>query len=674
MKYHPAANSLNLTDIRGLGMLFRFSQLTIFIFILVFIFALSGSAIASLKTEDNLSKQRQNFLLAEKYFKQGKTREYEKLKKQLVSYPLYPYLEYRELTDKLHRLPAREVRAFIENYSDAHLSDRLLKSWLSRLAKSQKWEMFLDFYQPVSSITLQCNYLNALIQTGKKDEALDKVADIWLYKASRPKACDPVFKVWKNAGLQTNDLTWQRIALAVDDSEIKLARYLGKSLPKQDQKLLEEWLQLRKHPEKLSANAISANHPYRQLALAHGVMKFARKDLTQAVYAWEELKFAHVFDPAIISKVEQSLSYRFLSGNFETPFEYLVFSEPCDADTKLQEIRIRAALRHQEWNTVLSWLDKLPETHATEDRWQYWRARGLEMTGKNEEAVAIFETISQERSFYGFLAADKLDKTYSMNHSELDIDPDVEKSVAEMPSIQRASELFKLKRYLDARREWYASTKLLDEEELQAAAKIAHSWQWHDRAIITLAKAKSWDDLQIRFPVKHKDQVFKNSERSEIDPAWIYAMMRQESAFMPDAISPVGARGLMQLMPATAKSVARKLKQRYPSKYELLQPEKNILLGTTYLKEVYQRFENPVLAIAAYNAGPHRVKRWLPEDNMPADIWIELVPFKETRNYLKNVLAYTVIYAEKLDEKDIRMKQRMPIIAPAQEKKLVSAR
>ena len=323
---------------------------------------------------------------------------------------------------------------------------------------------------------------------------------------------------------------------------------------------------------------------------------------------------------------------------------------------------------------MLNWLDRLPDSHIDEDRWQYWRARSLEMTGKKEQAQVIYETISSERSFYGFLAADKLGKDYSLNNEQLDIDPELEKSVADMPAIQRASELFQLKRYLDARREWYATTRLFDENELQAAAKIAHSWNWHDRAIIALSKAKSWNDLQIRFPVKHQDQVYKNAERSEIDPAWIYAMMRQESAFMPDAISPVGARGLMQLMPATAKSVARKLKQKYPSKYELLQPEKNIRLGTAYLKEVYQRFENPVLAIAAYNAGPHRVKRWLPEADMPADIWIELVPFKETRNYLKNVLAYTVIYAEKLDEKDIRMKQRMPSISADSDKRMISAR
>ena len=651
-------------------MQFRFTLILVFFVFLTPI----NSVHAKLDSKEDRSKARQDFLQAEKYFKQGKVDEYQKLKKQLVSYPLYPYLEYTEIRDRLHLLPTKEVRAFLENHPDIHLSERLLKSWLSQLAKKQKWQTFLEFYQPVSSISLQCHHLNALIKTGKKAEALDKVANIWLYKASRPKACDPVFRVWKDAGLQTTDLTWQRIALALDDNEIKLARYLGKSLPKKDQKLLDEWLQLRKHPENVSAKAISAEHPYRQLALAHGVMKFARKDLTGAVYAWDEIKFSDVFDPAIISKVEQSLSYRFLSGNFETPFEYLVFAEPCDADTKLQEIRIRAALRHQEWHTVLNWLDRLPDSHIDEDRWQYWRARSLEMTGKTEQAQVIYETISSERSFYGFLAADKLGKDYSLNNEQLDIDPELEKSVADMPAIQRASELFQLKRYLDARREWYATTRLFDENELQAAAKIAHSWNWHDRAIIALSKAKSWNDLQIRFPVKHQDQVYKNAERSEIDPAWIYAMMRQESAFMPDAISPVGARGLMQLMPATAKSVARKLKQKYPSKYELLQPEKNIRLGTAYLEEVYQRFENPVLAIAAYNAGPHRVKRWLPEADMPADIWIELVPFKETRNYLKNVLAYTVIYAEKLDEKDIRMKQRMPSISADSDKRMISAR
>jgi len=296
------------------------------------------------------------------------------------------------------------------------------------------------------------------------------------------------------------------------------------------------------------------------------------------------------------------------------------------------------------------------------------------MTGKTEQANPIFEALSGNRSFYGFLAADMLQKDYALNHDELSVDEEVYNSVKTLPAIERTRELLALDRQLNARREWYAASKHFDHDEILAAAQLAHEWQWHDRAILAMAKAKQWDDLTIRFPVEHKSHVMQQAQNTDIDPAWIFAMMRQESAFMSDAQSPVGALGLMQLMPGTAKSVARKLKQSRPSKTSLFDPEKNIELGTAYLQQVFKQLdENPVLAIAAYNAGPHRVKRWLPDKDMPADIWIEMVPFKETRQYLKNVLAYTVIYADKLGIEDMRMQQRMPVIQKDKAAELVTA-
>ena len=618
--------------------------------------------------------QRKLFLQAEKALQRGQIKTFTKLKKKLENYPLYPYLVYKDLRNNLHRQTDKSIRHFLDTYEDTPLAGRLQSAWLKRLATTKRWKQFLSFYEENKGQTITCYYLHALLETGQKDKAMPLITKTWLHGKSRPRECDEPFRQWKKAGYQTTERVWKRIALALENNEISLARYLARALDKNNRKHFDQWLEIRKTPQGLTIKSFSDKHPYRELAYVHGIEKLARKDLPKTLEIWNQLRRDIVQKPELIARVETKLSLKFLKKDSMEEYDYLVFAEPCHDDTKLQEIRIRAALLNQQWSDVLVWIERMPPEHRNNDRWSYWRARAMQMTGEKEQARKLFEKVSKERSFYGFMAADASDTDYSLNHAAIATDNDVLSTVSEEPGIRRARELLALERYLDARREWYFITLTFDQDELIAAAQIAHEWQWHDRAILSLAKAKAWNDLGIRFPVKHKQQVTKAAKDKEIDPPWIYAMMRQESAFMRDAHSSAGALGLMQLMPRTANSVARKLKMRNPSKQDLFNPEKNIRLGTTYLEQVYQQLDkNPVLAIAAYNAGPHRVKRWLPESNMPADIWIELVPYRETRNYVKSVLAYKVIYANKLGIENFRMKQRMPeVIKQASSRKVAS--
>jgi len=623
-------------------------------------FIFSQTSYAKVSLED----QRQLFSQAEKHLQLNQKDKFDALKVQLQDYPLYPYLEYNELRKNISRQSPQKIKNFLTQYKETPLAKRLLSTWLRSLAKRKKWQQFISFYQESTSVTLQCHYFNALLETGKKSVAWPKISQVWLHKKSQPKACDPVFKEWQNAGHQTNALTWKRIALAIDASQIQLARYLTKNLPKQDQEYVQQWFKVRQHPEELSTTSISKNHPYRQLAFAHGIQRLAKKDLLKAISIWGELKNETIYEPQIISKIERSFSLRFLDKPLAETFDYLIFAEPCNQDTKLQEIRIRAALLNHKWDDVLRWLNDFPDNHKNDDQWIYWKARALQMTGKQEQANKLLDHLSNNRSYYGFLASDMLNKDYNFNHNALDVDEDLFKTVKNLPGMMRTSELLKLDKTLDARREWFFILNILDNQEILAAAKLAHEWNWHDRAILTLAKAKHWNDLTIRFPIKHKKQVRQQANKTDIDEAWIYAMMRQESAFMKDAQSPVGALGLMQLMPRTAKATAKKLNQKRPNKTELFKADRNIQLGTAYLNQVYNELEqNPVLAIAAYNAGPHRVKKWLPEIDMEADIWIEMIPFKETRQYVKSVLAYTIIYENKLGIKKSRMTERMPRVS-----------
>ncbi|MGD2119568.1 MAG: transglycosylase SLT domain-containing protein [Chromatiales bacterium] len=617
--------------------------------------------------DTSLESQREQFLQAEQALQNGKITTFNKLKSKLGNYVLYPYLEFEQLRKDLHRRKPQQIQTFLEQYHDTPLARRLRISWLLRLARQGRWQQYLDFYQDGLGTTLKCHQLNALLHTGQAEFAWNDITATWLHGRSRPKACDAVFKQWQDAGHQTTELVWQRINLALQANQIRLARYLGKSLPESDQQQFQLWLKIRRYPHKTRLAAVPPNHPYRAEVLAQGIQKLSSKDLPEAISRWEQLKLEVSFTPQQLSATERALSLRFLDKPSQENFDYLVFTEPCHEDSKLQEIRIRAALLHQKWDDLLLWLNALPEQYQAEDRWLYWKARALQATGQSEQAAQLLESLSTQRSYYGFLAADWLEKDYQLNHTELEVDANVLAKVQELGGMQRSRELLALDRNIDARREWFYMSANFDRDQLMAAAKLAHDWGWHDRAILTIAQAEYWDDLTIRFPLEHQEHIFSEAEDQNVDPAWIYAMVRQESAFMQDAQSSVGALGLMQLMPRTAKSVARKLRQRRPGKHDLFKPEKNIELGTAYLRQIYDRLDrNPVLAIAAYNAGPHRVKRWLPEQEMPADIWIELVPFKETRNYLKSVLAYTVIYEHKLGHRNRRMSDRMPpVVAEA---------
>ncbi|OQX37349.1 MAG: hypothetical protein B0D84_00680 [Candidatus Sedimenticola endophacoides] len=285
--------------------------------------------------------------------------------------------------------------------------------------------------------------------------------------------------------------------------------------------------------------------------------------------------------------------------------------------------------------------------------------------GEDEAAEALLRRLAGERSYHGFLAADLLGSDYHLTHTPLLLEQALIEGVARLPGVARARELLHLDRYLDARREWSLVTTGMEREQLQAAAKLAQSWQWHDRAIFTLARTKHWDDLELRFPLQHARHITAKALNQKLDDSWVYAVVRQESAFSHDAVSPSGARGLMQLMPATARYVAKKMKLGKVTKGDLFDPLTNITLGTHYLRMISEGLDNnQVLATAAYNAGPNRVKTWLPEQTTAPDLWIETIPFTETRSYTQRVMAYAVIYDSRRGKQPLRLSERMPPVKP----------
>ena len=284
------------------------------------------------------------------------------------------------------------------------------------------------------------------------------------------------------------------------------------------------------------------------------------------------------------------------------------------------------------------WISALPRELADSERWRYWRARALEGSGDQEKAQAILEELAGERSYYGFLAADRTGRPYHLLHQPLEVSLYRVGHLSIKPGVRRARELFLLNRFLDARREWRMATADLDNQDLQAAAKIAQSWDWYDQAIFTLARTGYWDDLELRFPIEHDQYVDRAVDKRQLDKSWIFAVVRQESAFASDARSSAGALGLMQLMPGTAKSVARRLKLPTPGKRKLLRPSINIELGTAYLRQVLDRLDDNAV--------------------------LETIPFSETRRYTQLVLSYSVIYDERLGREPRRLENSMPPVQP----------
>ena len=614
-----------------------------------------------------LDEQRAVFLQAEKALERGSTQDFKRLRAKIRDYPLYPYLEYQALTKRLSHAGNRDVKGFLAAYPATPLAPRLRANWLNQLAKQQRWRDYLDFYVPSTNISRRCHHLQALMATGRSAEALPLVEDIWLYGKSRPPACDPVFEAWTAAGYRTTEMNWRRIEKAMEAGQWRLAEYLGRDLSNADRVWLKRWIRLYRKPERADqVERFSTAHPYREAMLSHAVRRMVRWEPLEALDLWHTIKPRYPFSQSQIRRTE----HRLVRGLARTPgdasYRFIRSVQLGDEDLAVHEARTTAALMREDWPQVLRWIEAMPEKEREQLRWRYWLARALDASGDRVAAHALYRDIANERDYYGFLSADRVGVDYHLAHAETPASHQSIQRIARLDAVRRADELFKLERWTDARREWQSATRDMTPEQLQAAAKLAEQRGWHDRAIFTLARTGYWDDLELRFPLEHEELVTENARLHGIDIAWVFAVMRQESAFMSNARSHAGAMGLMQLMPSTARQVAKNvLKTPPPRRQDLFEPDTNIALGSAYLKQMKGRLgDSAVLATAAYNAGPHRVTRWLPEETLPADIWIELVPFKETRGYLKRVLAYTVIYEKRMGRQPKRLEQRLHPVPP----------
>jgi soluble lytic murein transglycosylase len=584
--------------------------------------------------------------------------------KQLGDYSLVVYLHYKKLLTRLSHAKNKEIKNFIENYKETPYAERIQKKWLDKLAKKKDWKTYLDFYTTQKSTRRQCDYLNALIHTSNKKQAFELVEPLWLSNKSQPKSCDPVFKAWDKAGLVSTDLRWQRIALVMTKSRLSLAKYIARPMSKKDKKILNEWIFLHRKPEKLLKSTIlTTPHKMQQAIILHSIKRRARRKPKQAGILLTKIKTMGLLDQNHLNLAYRSIGLSFARKHKLGGWYWLDKITDDYTDVYTLEWRARAAVREQNNKAILSSINRLPIEKQKSQRWQFWLAKTTEAMGNKKLATQTYQELAKKRGYYAFLAADQTNSSYQLNDKPLVFDQQSYTNIRNNPGIKRAYEFLMLGMKLEAKREWYFITRIVfDKPQRAIAAKIAQNWNWHDRAILTIAYTDERDDINLRFPLILESKVEKYSTKNKIEAAYTYAVIRRESAFALDARSPVGAIGLMQLMPATGKEVAKKLKLPYKNKKQLYATDFNLQLGTDYLHDMLKKFDQqPALASAAYNAGGHRVKAWLPKGKKLSAInWVESIPFTETREYVSAILAYTAIYQHRLGKPMVRLEDRMP--------------
>jgi soluble lytic murein transglycosylase len=537
---------------------------------------------------EKLTIQRQQFLKAERALRQHRLRQFRKILSTLEEYPLYPYLRYQYLKQRIGRVKSKELTQFFADYESQPVASMFRSKLLKHSARHGRWKRFLTFYTPQNNVKLQCHYLNALIRTGQAEAAYPKIKAMWLKGKSQPRSCDRVFKHWRVAGNLTPELVWQRMELALDKRNRSLATYLVRSLPARDRKLARLWIKLHRKPAllpKYQARLVKFSHAMTPKILTSIAKRFASRNPQQAIKLLFKADINYViaqedhFD--VLQTLAISLSRKHLPGA-EFWFSHIPDQYLSDVG---REWRIRTALRESQWQTALAAINSLSLTKMKSDRWTFWRARTHEELGELIPAMRQYTALAQRRSYYGFLAADRLGRAYTITDrphlpttSELFL-------LGQRADIKRAHELLKLGRIVSARREWREVTQSMNNDERIDASKLAQLWGWAEQSILTMASTTSRDDMDLRFPLLFQEQVLSHSENESIDPAWTYGVIRRESAFVRDARSPVGAVGLMQLMPATAKHVSRRHSNvKYRSSSQLTHADTNLALGTRYLK------------------------------------------------------------------------------------------
>lgn len=638
---------------------------TILVSIAAAVAALMISLVTAAPVDDELQRTRKRFLEAYEAGLDGHTAHADNLAQSLTGYVLYPYLEYAMLKGRLERASDKEVSALLERYPNFAFTSRLKHAWLDELADENSWDMFSKHYDGGGSTTLRCHGLNARLQTGNTDGLAADAIRLWRVGHSQPQACDPVFEWLYEHGHVNDELRFERVALSLEAGNTGLAAYLARPLADKWKQWVERWREMLDSPVATLERA--ADWPHTEIArriVKDGLYRVAgfKESGGHAWKLWQQVRKEFDFSDEQRGVITRHLALDAATDYHADSLEMLQAVPKPYVNASVRAWRVRVPLMRRDWPQVLVAIDAMPADQREEKSWRYWRARALEATGKQASAELLYQALARDVSFYGFLAADRIDAPYDLDSRAPDAKPEVQHALMNEPAMQRAFELYQVGLTLSAREEWQQALRDAGREELIQAALLAREQGWHDRVIFALADVALWDAYKARFPLAFEKPIKARAKQHGLDSSWLYGLIRSESLFVADAHSSAGAYGLMQVLPGTGRDMAKKLNVPWNGAYALMEPEYNLTLGSAYLAGLLKRYQgNMMLATAAYNGGPHEVDAWVP-DNSPkyAAIWIETIPFYETRAYLKRVFAFSVLYDWRLGGGITRLSERLP--------------
>nr|CAA6830655.1 MAG: Soluble lytic murein transglycosylase precursor (EC [uncultured Thiotrichaceae bacterium] len=623
-----------------------------------------GASVGAEESASRLEQQRKSFLQAEAYIEDDELDKVKPLLPALKNYPLYPWLEYEFLLKNIDKKADHELLDFVERYPNSVMSDRVYLRWAQRLKRMNDWSALLKFMPEDHELTsLQCLRAEAHLVSGETQAGLEQGKRIWAEASGAlPERCDSLVLKLQNKGVLSASDYWQRIEQLIPGNHITAAKTLAKNLSEDDRDLVDLWAQVRKNPKSGLKKAFKRENSdkLRQI-IVFGIKRAADKKLSTAKPLWVTAQSKFSFTQAEHGDVESTIGMWEAWRHSEDGLQRLK-NIPAEHRSDTGNVWMaRMALRTGQWQVLADAVEAMGEDEAKRDIWQYWKARALSELGKKAPANSLFTGLAGNTTFYGFLAADRLGEPYAKLKAPL---PDRGLRIAGLKktaAVKRWQEWMALGNTARARKEWFRTLKAMDKDGMLAAAELATQEGDANLAIWTVSRTKDWNIVDLRFPVLYSDLVQENARSQGVQPEWILGVMRRESAFNADAESHVKALGLMQLMPATARDVGRKLGMKVSGKEEILQPSTNVQLGSAYLSSMLGRFDGDYArATAAYNAGPHRIPKWAPDETIAADQWVESIPFKETRRYVRAVMAYTTIYDHKLNaEKGGRLSNRL---------------
>jgi soluble lytic murein transglycosylase len=621
-----------------------------------------GATAQAAAAAPTVQQQRERFRAAYAAAQVGKA--WQPLAKGLEAYPLYPYLEAAALQHDIQTATTAQVDAYLARYAGMIPAQQLRKSELTWLAQQKDWASFRHFYQPGLGDALACDALQAQLAQGQPLVFKRDLADLW-QKTRLPAECTPVLRAALTQGLLTPARVWQRIERAADARNTDAIDAAIAWLPAADAAAAKRISDALRDPARLLRDAPTfSDTPHNREAVLRALQRQARRDSQQATTTWQQLSRRFAFDRGQREQMEAVLAtYNAVDGGPDAVQRLAQLPASAQTDAT-REWRVRAAVASGDWKAAQAAIAALTPEEMQHDEWRYWQARVAQKLGNSIAALDGFTALAQQATFYGFLAADRANLPYSICAATVAPDAAMDRQLDGVPGLARAFEFFALDLLPQARREWdRAFADLTPVQQTQAAA-LASRRGWVDRAVFAFGKSGELHYYALRFPLADKDRVVNSARQAGIDPAWAFAIIRAETAWQPDARSGANARGLMQLLPGTAKLVARRSGLPYDGPASLFDPAINIPLGTQYLAHLAQRFDgSPWLTSAAYNAGPGNAKRWVEaRGNLDPETFILTIPFNETRDYVTRVMSFATLYGWRLHGRPEALSSRLPAI------------